>query len=135
MTGRRRRAPDPQHAALGPGAQQGRNHTILEVIEWRLVAEKESLVRGHRLDHVVDQRFAAGLHLGDEIADTRDADLPRQRQQPALEQILLIGREHQAGSVLEYLLQIVVIERSHGLFPGSTGEAFLSFLTRQACRA
>lgn len=62
------------------------------MIERRLVAEEEGLVGGHGLDHFRNQRLGGSrLHLLNELADARKASLARERHQPALDQILLVG--------------------------------------------
>src|SRR5258708_25922760 len=76
------------------------------MIERNLVAEKEGLVGGHRLDRIRGQRVGAALHFLNEVRDPRQTRPPRQRDQPAFDQILLVRGQIQAGSVFQKLTQI-----------------------------
>ena len=89
-----------------------------EQVERDLVAEEERLVGRHRLDDLDDERLGAGaLELLDEPAEPVHAGLAGDRQQPALDQILLVGGQREPGPLLEQLAQIIVIEWSHARSP------------------
>ena len=63
----------------------------------------------------IDQRlaFAPLLELLHQFGQAGDAGPARDRQQPALDQVLLVGRQHEAGALPQQLAQIIVIERRH----------------------
>ena len=90
----------------GARRQQRRHDGVAEMIERHLVAEEQRLVGRHRLDHLDDQRLGVGaLQLGDQPGEVEQAGLARDRQQPAFDQILLVGRQHEAGALLQQLAQ------------------------------
>ncbi len=95
------------------------------MLERHLVAEEERLVGRHRLnDRGHQRRLVRDLQRGDELAEIGQARLARDRQQPALDQILLVGRQHQAGAVLKALAQVIVIERRHERTPENRRKIF-----------
>ncbi len=55
---------------------------------------------------------SGALQPGDEPGEIDQPGLARDRQQPALDQILLLGRQHEAGALLQQLAQIIVIVRA-----------------------
>src|ERR1700688_1260874 len=88
------------------------------MFEWRLVAKEESFVCRHRFDDrghecVLVRRF----ERGDEFAEIGKAGPARDRQEPAFDQILLVGREHEARALLEALAQEIVVEWRHERAP------------------
>ena len=91
---------------------------VAEMLERYLVAEEERFVGHHRFDDRGHQRIvvakAERLH---EIAEAGQAGLARDRQQPALDQILLLGRQHEARAFLQAAAQIIVIKRRHARAP------------------
>ena len=96
-----------------------------EMLERNLVAEEERLVGRHRLDHLdrepLGARVAQPLH---EVAQTGETGPARDRQQPALDQILLVGRQNEARTLPQQLAQIVVIEGCHGRPPAKMRMSF-----------
>ena len=52
------------------------------------------------------------LQLGHQVGQIEQPGPARDRQQPALDQIVLVGRQHEAGALLQELAQIVVIVRA-----------------------
>src|SRR5262249_38735958 len=79
----------------------------------------------HRLDDLDDQRLGgAVLELRDQFAEPGHAGLARDRQQAALDQILLFGRQDEAGPLLQELAQIVVVLRCHGRSPENKRTTF-----------
>ncbi len=124
LPGRRRRAPDPQGTARGARLRQRRQHRILQMIERDLVAKEEGLVGGHGFDHFRSQRFGAALHPLHELGNAVEIRPARQRQQAALDQILLVGREIEAGTLLQQLTQILVVQRRHERSPANTRTSF-----------
>ena len=89
------------------------------MIERNLVAEKERLVGRHRLDDIYRQRVGPALHFLHEFADADQAGLARQRDQPALHQILLVGGQIEAGTLFQQLAQILVFQRRHDRTPAN----------------
>src|ERR1700741_1905012 len=89
------------------------------MIEGNLVAKEEGFVGGHRLHHILDQRLPAALRLLHEIRDSGKADAPRQRQQPAFHEILLVGREVETGTLLQQPAQEIVVRRRHERSPAN----------------
>ncbi len=64
-----------------------------EILERRLVAKKERFVGGHGLDDRRHQGVViAAVERSHELAEIAETGLARNRQQPALDQILLVGR-------------------------------------------
>src|SRR5690348_8369495 len=94
------------------------------MVERNLVAEEEGLVGGHRLDHVDRQRLGATLHFLDEFGNAGETRLAGERHQPALDQILLVSREVEAGTFLQELAQEIVIERRHERSPANSRTSF-----------
>src|SRR3984893_1286438 len=107
-------APDADRARRPARRHQRRHDDVAEMLERYLVAEEERFVGHHRFDDRGHQRLvvaeAERLH---QIAEAGKAGLARDRQQPALDQILLFGRQHEAGAVLQAAAQIIVIMRRH----------------------
>src|SRR5579862_3282327 len=87
------------------------------MIEWHLVTKEERFVGGHRLDDRRHQQFVAALELINECGEINQADLARNGQKPAFDQILLVGRKNQTRALLEALAQVIVIERRHDRSP------------------
>ncbi len=118
LAGRRGRAPDAEAPLPGARRHQRRNDRVAEMIERDLVAEEERLVGRHRLDHVDDQRarWRPLSFCTSSPSDARPA-LRASGSQPAFDQILLVGRQHEAGALLQELAEIVVVERRHDLSP------------------
>ena len=105
--------------------QQRRHDGVAEMLERNLVAEEERLVGGHRLDHLDRERLGVrALQLLHQLAQAGEAGPARDRQQPALDQILLVGRQHEAGALLQQLAEIVVFERRHGRPPANRRTIF-----------
>src|SRR5206468_7430293 len=93
-------------------------------IEWDLVAIEERLIRGHRLDHVDAQPLVVALELRQQVGERCESRLADEGCEPAFDQILLVGRQHEAGAVLEELAEIIVIERRHDLSPRNSRTIF-----------
>ncbi len=84
--------------------QQRRQADLLELVERLGVAEEEGFVRGHRFDHVADDRFVIlGADEAHEIVEGRQLPLARDRQQAAFQQIRLVVGQQQARPGLEDL--------------------------------
>ncbi len=107
--------PHPNALAAGARLQDYGHDRIAKVIERNLVAKKEGFVGGHRLDHLGCERRGSTLHLLHEFADAGQTYFSRKRKQPAFDQILLVGRQIQAGTILEKFAQVFVIGRGHWL--------------------
>ena len=103
------RAPDAQGAAGRARLHQRREDRLAQMVERNLVAKEERFVGGHRLDHFRRQRIAAALHLGDEFGNSRQAGLARKRQQPAFDQVLLVGGQVETGALFQKLTQILIV--------------------------
>ncbi len=69
------------------------------MIERQLVAKEEGFVGGHRLGDRGNQIFRAELHLLDQVADAGESEPSGDRDQSAFNQILLVGRQIEAGTV------------------------------------
>src|SRR6185437_1931514 len=83
-------------------------------VERQLVAEKERLVGRHRLDHGIgERRQRHAFKRRDELGEAREPLLARDRHQPTLDQILLVGRKHEAGPLAQQLADIVVVLWRH----------------------
>src|ERR1700753_34707 len=94
------------------------------MIERDLVAEEERLVGGHRLDHVVRKPAVAVLDLQHEIRNAAEARPAGERQQAALDKILLVGRQIETGALLQELAQELVVERRHARSPANSRLTF-----------
>ncbi len=117
LPGRGGCTPDTQAAAAGARLQKCRQHRLPQVIERNLVAEKEGLVGGHRLDHLRCQRVGSTLNFLHELGDSGEPDPSRQRDQSAFNQILLVGRQVQTGSLFQELTQELIVQRRHERSP------------------
>src|SRR5262249_6094345 len=112
------RAPDTDLAVACAACEQRRHDGGAEMLERDLVAEEEGLVRGHRLDDLDDQGLGAGgLELLDQPGEALNACFARHRQEPAFDQVLLVGRQRQTRALLEQLAQVIVVERGHARSP------------------
>ena len=88
------------------------------MIEGELVAEKEGFVGGHGLDDFHRQRLGKSrLHFHHEFGNARKARLARERHQSAFDQILLVGRQIESGTLLQELPQELIIQRRHERSP------------------
>src|ERR1019366_3535757 len=121
LAGGGRRAPDADALLARARGQQSRHDDGAEMLERDLVAEEERLVGGHRLDHFDGERRGGGggFKLADQLAETGQSVLARDRQQAAFGEVLLLGRQHQAGALAQQLAQIVEILRGHALSPAN----------------
>src|SRR6516162_25088 len=125
LAGGGRRAPDADRARRAACLEQRRHYDGAEIVERDLVAEEERLVGGHRLDYGGHQRpVLAGAQRLYEIAEAREVRLARDRKEPAFNQVLLVGREHETRALLQAAPQIVVIERGHGRTPANSRNIF-----------
>jgi len=80
------------------------------MIERNLVAEEERLVRGHRFDHVRDQGVGAVLHFLDQLGNSAEPGPAGKRNEPAFNQILLVGGEVETGTLSQELTQILIVQ-------------------------
>ena len=94
------------------------------MVEGNLVAEEEGLVGGHRLDHFGGHRVRAALQLLHQFGDAGQTGLARQGQQPALDQILLVGRQVETGTLLQELAQELVVHEVHERSPENRRTSF-----------
>ena len=106
-------------AAAARACNSSGNHRLAQMIERDLVAEKEGLVGRHRLDGIHGQRVGPALYFLHQLADPHQAGLARQRDQPALHQILLVGGQIEAGTLSQQLAQILVFRRRHDRTPAN----------------
>ena len=85
--------------------QQSRHDDGAEMVERHLVAEEERFVGGHRLDHCDGERRGGGggFKLVDQLGETGQSVLARDRQQAAFGEVLLFGREHLTGALAQHL--------------------------------
>jgi hypothetical protein len=113
LAGRAGRAPDPQAPAMSPCAQHLRHDRVTEGLERHFVAKEERLVGGHGFDHLGDEAGGAAFHFLHEVADPREACLPRQRKQATLDQILLVGGQIESRMISKQFTQVLVIGRGH----------------------
>src|SRR5207249_8292519 len=91
---------------------------VTEMIEREAIAEEEGLVGHHGLDHVHDQRHRIQpLEVVDEAGQAIEACPASDRHEPAFNQILLVVRQDEPGSLLQEPSQIIVFEWSHDLLP------------------
>jgi hypothetical protein len=124
LPGRGRRAPDAQGAAAGARLHQRRQYRFFQMIERNLVAKEERLVGGHRFDHLGCQRLGSDLQLLHQLPDSGQTAPSRQRDQSALDQILLVGGQVEAGSRLQKLTQELIIQRRHERSPENNRTSF-----------
>ena len=66
-------------------------------------------------DH--EHRRVVATAVGRITLDEIRSHLEEERQEPALDQVLLVGRQHEAGTVLQQLAEIIVIEWRHDMPP------------------
>ncbi len=126
LPGRTGRAPDAQRFAAGARLQQFWDQLLAQMIERQLVAEEERLVGGHRLDHVGGERLGARTHLLHQLGNTRQIETTRQRQQPAFDQVTLLGGQIEPGAVFQKLAQKIEISRGHERSPANTRATLLA---------
>ena len=62
--------------------------------------------------------------FGDQFGDAGHAEPSRQRDQSAFDQILLVGRQIEAGTVFQKLAQELVIQGRHERSPANTRTTF-----------
>ena len=118
LAGRGGGAPDADAALGGERLAERRHHELAELVERNLVSIEERFVGRHRLDDLDDDRLIARrLEPGDEVGEVRGTVLARERQEPALDQVLLVGGEHEARPLLEKLAQEFVVHGGHGRSP------------------
>src|ERR1035437_4793333 len=60
-----------------------------------------------------------GFKLVDQLGETGQSVLARDRQQAAFGEVLLFGREHLTGALAQHLAQIVEVLRGHALSPAN----------------
>ena len=75
-----------------------------------VIASTTSVASGER---------SAALELADQFGQGRDAVAARDRHQSAFGEILLLGRQHEAGALAQQLAQIVEILRRHARSPAN----------------
>jgi hypothetical protein len=93
--------------------KQRRQADLLELVERLGVAEKEGLIRGHRLDHVADDRFVIlGSDEADEVVEGGELPFARDREQAAFQQVGLVVGQQEAGPGLEDLANKVEVRES-----------------------
>ena len=118
LAGRGGRAPDPNGARASPRRGQRRQHRGAEILERQLVAKEERFVGHHGFDDGRHQRLGvAALERSHQTAEAAEAGLAGDRQQAALDQILLVGGEDEARALLEAFAQKIVVERRHERSP------------------
>src|SRR5690606_32706600 len=88
--------------------------TCLQPLERPSVAKEKRFIRRHGIDDLVQHRFVpCPPDFLDELADAVDATPPCDWRQAALNQIALLRRQHEAGALIEHLLQIVELGGIH----------------------
>ena len=123
LAGRGGGTPDPDSALAGARREQRRNDGVAKMLERKLVAEEERLVGHHRFDDLDDERLRIrSLEPLHQLRQAGEPGLARDRQQPAFDQVLLVGGEHQPGSLLHELAQIIVVERASRTISPKTDE-------------
>src|ERR1019366_6811186 len=75
----------------------------------RRIAEEVGLVGRHRFDDLTAEIGACGLNECAKIVDRGETVLANDRPKPALEQVVLVGAEHNAGFRVHVLLEKPVI--------------------------
>src|SRR5262249_23258747 len=102
-----------------------RHDHVAKMIERHLVAEEERLVGRHRLDDVDNHPLRAWpLQLRNQTGEIEQTSLARDWQQTALDQIVLLSREHEAGPLLEQLAQEFIIVGRHERAPRNRRTTF-----------
>ena len=107
LPGGGRGRPDAQRTARRPRGEQPRQRLVAEMLERLVVAEEEALVGGHRLDHLARQRIAAwrAQPVGQRGQIAQLLAL-QDRCEPGLQQIELVGTDHQAGAALQQVAKV-----------------------------
>src|SRR5439155_421553 len=109
---------DADAARGGAGGDQRRHDGVTEMLERRLVAEEEGFVGRHRFDDLDDQRLGGrSLEPRDQAREIEQPGLACNRQQPTFDEIVFLGRQHEAGARFQELAEIVVIGGRHGFAP------------------
>ena len=118
LTGRRRGAPNT-HAARDPArGQKLRQDRRTKGFERSFVAKKERFVCGHRLDDLGHEQVVGVLsERGYESLKAAETGFASDREEPALDQVLLVAAQHEAGALLEPPAQEIVVERRHARTP------------------
>src|SRR5207237_4255633 len=75
-------------------------------------------------DDVNDQFLVIASDLRHQLAKRCDAGLAGERGEPAFDQILLVGRQHEAGALPQEVAEVFVIERRHGRSPRNSRTIF-----------
>src|SRR4030088_3387865 len=90
------------------------------MLERNLVAEEKRFVRGHRLSDLGDERLALQApELPHQFSQAVETGVVRDRQQSALDQILLVGRQRETGTLLQELAQVVIVGGRHERLPAN----------------
>src|SRR5262249_22552105 len=125
LAGRGGGAPDAHPPLRGARSPPPRPPRIAELLERNLVAKEKRFVGHHRFDHLDHERVGVGppqaLH---QLGQAGEAGLTHQRQKPALDQVLLVGRQHETRAVLQQLAEIIVLVRGHTLLPEKSRTIF-----------
>ena len=97
LAGGSRGAPDSDALLARASGNQRGHDRVAKMIEWQLVTEEESLVRGHRFHHLRGKRNRRlAFHAIDQFIDRGHAVAACDRQQPTLGEVLLLRGQHQA---------------------------------------
>ena len=95
------------------------------MLEWQLIAEKERLVGGHGFDHSGHKPTVPRQpQRDDELAEVGEAGFAGHRQQPAFDQILLVGGQVEAGAFLQKTAQKIIVQWRHERSPANTRTSF-----------
>src|SRR4051794_22313180 len=95
------------------------------MLERDFVAEKERLVRHHGFDDFDDERFGVrAAELSDKAGEIEQPVPARDRQQSALDQVMLLRRQHEARTGLQESAQIFIVLWRHERAPRNSRETF-----------
>src|SRR5262249_3486037 len=121
LAGRGGRAPDAEAPLRASRLQQSRHDGVAEMLARNLFTEEERLAGRHRLDDLYDTGSRGSpLERLRQLRKAGQSSPPCQRQKPALDQILLVGRQHEAGAFLQQLSEEVVIKWRHDRAPAKS---------------
>src|SRR6202030_223723 len=113
-----------QGTAARARLQQRWQHGLAQMGERDLVTEEEGLVGGHAFDHLRCQHLGPGPHLLHEFGNPGEPNPARQRHQPALDQILLVGGEIETRTLLQELTQELIVRERHDRSPENNRTSF-----------
>jgi len=94
--------------------KKARYDDIAEMFEGDFVTEEKRLIGCHCLDHLLGERFRIrSPYPVNQLGNTRESRPAGYREKSALDQIFLVGREHETGALPQKSAQVIVVGSDH----------------------